>query len=317
MAGIDRRTAILTGIGAVLAGPALAAKVASIKTTEVLSGYTVAINDLSPRFLDFYAAAQGLDPDARFAAWQERYGFAAVPPGPRGDAIARRLLDQAWPRYPDALGIIHAGAAGMRPRPLDVLVKVAALLRAAAPVTVKVVAYVGGFETNAFTAGDETGVTVAVPIEMDVGQRTLILPHEMTHAVHMLVGGLSRGYERSLGRVIFEEGLAMHAARHIAPGHDVYEYVGEKAWFDQGMARKREILTALAPVLDRNDYESVFKFTMGQGDTGMEREAYIAGWLVVGRLLNAGATLPQLARVPEGDIPAKVAEAIKGLLAQT
>ena len=53
--------------------------------------------DLSPRFLDFYAAAQGATPDARFGIWKDRYDFAAVPPTPQGDAIARKLLDAAWP----------------------------------------------------------------------------------------------------------------------------------------------------------------------------------------------------------------------------
>lgn len=50
---------------------------------------------LQPRFLDFHAAAQGLDTDARWTAWQDRYGFGAVPPGPEGEAVARRLLDAA------------------------------------------------------------------------------------------------------------------------------------------------------------------------------------------------------------------------------
>jgi hypothetical protein len=58
--------------------------------------------DLTPRFLAFYEAAQAVDTDAdvRWRLWQEHYGFAAVPPTPDGQALARRLLDEAWTAYP-------------------------------------------------------------------------------------------------------------------------------------------------------------------------------------------------------------------------
>ena len=137
-----------------VAMPAAAAKLVITPLVESRDGSTVSLKDLSPRFLDFYAAAHGLAPDARFTAWQDRYGFAAVPPTPQGDAVARRLLDAAWPKYEAALSTIRAGASAMQPRPLDVAVQVATLLEAPRPIRIGVVAYVGGFEVNAFTAAD-------------------------------------------------------------------------------------------------------------------------------------------------------------------
>lgn len=288
---------------------------AVVPLLETRDGVTVSLKDLSPRFLDFHASAQGASPDARFALWQERYGFSATPPTPEGDAIARRLLDAAWPRYAGALPMIRAGAAAMRPRPLDVAVAVADLLQAPRALKIGVVAYVGGFETNAFTTGGPDGPVVALPIEMDPATRALIAPHEMTHAVHMIVGHLSLGYERSLGRVIFEEGLAMRAVQRLKPGLPDYAYVGGAEWFKAGLASRRAILEALAPGLTRTDGATLFKFTMGRGATGCEREAYIVGWLVIGELIRRGAALPALARVPEARMPGMVAETIRDLLA--
>ena len=54
---------------------------------------------------------------------------------------------------------------------------------------------------------------------------------------------------------------------------------------------------------------------MGDGTTGREREAYLAGWLVVGAMLNDGHTLPSLARIPGSRPPAVVRREIAKLLA--
>ncbi|WP_372785304.1 hypothetical protein [Phenylobacterium sp.] len=309
------RRGVLAGAAALAVAPAaLAAKLPIAPLEASRDGVTLSTRDLGPRFLDFYRAAQGASPDARFAIWQDRYGFAATPPTPQGDAMARKLLDEAWPRYAAALPVIEAGAAAMRPAPLDVAVRIAELLQAPRPLKVGVIAYVGAFETNAFTNSTPDGPVVAVPIEMTPEVRSLILPHEMTHAMHILVGHLSSGYERSLARVVFEEGLAMRTTQRLVPGRPDYAYVGEQDWFAKGLARRTAIARAIAPLSDRKDGETLFKFTMGKGPNGLEREAYIAGWLVVGRMLEKGATLPELARIPEAEMPARVGAALKEIV---
>ncbi len=305
------RRLLLVGGAALVATPAAAGKLTVTPLVESRDEVTVSLKDLSPRFLDFYAAAQGLAPDVRFAVWQDRYGFAAVPPTPQGDAVARRLLDAAWPKYEAVISTIRAGASAMQPRPLDVAVQVATLLEAPRPIRIVVVAYVGGFEVNAFTAGSPDGPVVALPIEMEPSVRELTAPHEMTHAVHMIVGHLSPGYERSLGRVIFEEGLAMRTVQRLKPGLPDHAYVGDQSWFDAGIANRRAVLAGLLPDLNQTDGATLFKYTMGNGATGREREAYIAGWIVVGQLLQQGMTLPALAQVAERDMPPVVSRAIQ------
>ena len=309
----SRRLLLASG-AALVATPTTAAKLAVTPLVESRDGVTVSLRDLSPRFLDFYAAAHELAPDARFAVWQDRYGFAAVPPTPQGDAVARRLLDAAWSKYEAALPTIRAGASAMQPRPLDVAVQVATLLEAPRPIMIGVIAYVGGFEVNAFTAGGPDGPVVSLPIEMTPAVRALTAPHEMTHAVHMIVGHLSPGYERSLGRVIFEEGLAMRTVQRLKPGLPDQAYVGDQNWFEAGIAGRRAIFAGLLPNLERSDGATLFKYTMGNGATGREREAYIAGWLVVGQLIRQGMTLPGLARIAEREMPPIVSKTIQSLL---
>ncbi len=307
------RRSILSGALGLASGRARADPPASPPASETRDGVTLTVKDLTPRFLDFYRAAKGLAPDARFAVWKARYDFAAVPPTPEGDRMARKMLDAAWPRYPTALARISRGAGGMRPPPLGVAVAVANLLQAERPVRIGLTTYVGTFETNAFTNDTPGGPVVAVPLEIPDEVRGLLLPHEMTHAAHMLTAHLAPGYERTLGRVVFEEGLAMRATQRLVPGLQDYRYVGDRNWFDAAMADRAAILAALRPKLERSDADTVLKYTMGQGATGREREAYIAGWLAVGRLLDQGRSFTELARIPEDQLPAVAASALDSL----
>lgn len=275
------------------------------------------VDDLSPKFLAFYreASAQpGLTPDARFALWKQRYGFAAVPPGPRGDPMARSLLDSAWPRYAAALPLIERGATGMTPPPDSAMRRVARLLRLDTPLKVRVIAYVGGFESNAFTAGSKDAAVVALPIEMSPADRALIMPHEMTHAVHMRLAGLSGGWERSIAQTMFMEGLAMRTTQALMPGRPDQAYVTHRPdWWREAQAKRASILADMLPVLDAKDSESVYRFTIGKGPSGIEREAYLAGWLVIGELQRQGMTLAQIARIPEPQMAGTVRGAIERL----
>nr|WP_144033671.1 hypothetical protein [Sphingomonas laterariae] len=313
---LSRRSMMGGLLAAAASAPALAEKLPITPAVESDHGVTVNVRDLSTRFLDFYAAAQDKHPDERFRIWKDRYGFAAVPPTPQGDAIARKLLDEAWPRYVDALPIIRQGAKALRPAALEAARDIADLLQAPRPLRIDLVAYVGGFETNAFTAGTDDGPMVAMPIEMDEATRAILLPHEMTHAIHMIVGKLPPGYERSLGRLIFEEGLAMRAVQALKPGLPDARYVGDQPWFDAAIARRDAILRALRASIDARDGDTLFRFTMGDGATGREREAYIGAWLVVGELLERGSTLPALARLPAdqqaGVVKASIDRLLKG-----
>jgi hypothetical protein len=298
--------------------PAEPAKKVPPARSEVTDGQRqLHIVDLSPRFLDFYQSAANVDADTRWQLWNEKYGFAAVPPTPEGKQLARRLLDEAWPRYAQALPLLRKGVAAMEPRPEAVLKKVADALGLDGPFEMQVTAYVGAFDGNAFTAAQDRRPMVAVPLEMDAAQRALVFPHEMTHAVHIATAGLSGGWERSIAETIMQEGLAMHVAQTVSPGRDVRAYIEHKeGWYDTAMARSDAILRGLLPELEKSDSPTVFRYTMGTGSTSTEREAYIAGWLVVGELLKEGRSFPDIARVHSAEMPRLVRTAIERILAQ-
>ena len=48
-----------------------------------------------------------------------------------------------------------------------------------------------------------------------------------------------------------------------------------------------------------------------EGTTGLEREAYAAGWLVVGDLLKQGKSFAEIARIPSAEMPAVVRAVIE------
>jgi hypothetical protein len=231
--------------------------------------------------------------------------------------MARRLLDVAFPRYEAAMPTIRAGARAMQPDALTVLKKVAAVLQPDQPVAVRVNAFVGGFDGNAYTFSMQGVPVVVAPLEMSPEERWRVLPHEMTHAVHMSIGHLSGGWERTIGTTILQEGLAMHVTREVIPGRPIRDYVGgADGWWDGALARKADILKGIEADLDVKDGQTVFKYTAGQGNTGREREAYVTGWLVVERLRKDGMTLAQIARIPEADMPTAVKRAIDEILAE-
>ena len=285
--------------------------------SEVFRGQLrLEVVDRTPQFLTFYRAARGTEGDARFALWEEHYDFAAVPPGPRGQEIARRLLDGAWTRYGAALPDIQAGAARLGDLPLDVLEKVAAVLEVRDPLKVRLTTYVGAFDNNAFTsrAGDGTP-NVYFAIETEPHRRDVILPHEMTHAVHLDLARMSGGWERTIAATVIMEGLSVHTTMKVAPGFKEAEYIEySSGWWDSARSKKQEIMAGILPVLADSKPETVFRFTMGTGVAGLEREAYAAGFWVVEQLLREGMSLAQIARVSESEIPALARGAAERML---
>jgi len=57
----------------------------------------------------------------RWLLWKKRYDFAAVPPTPQGDSIARKLLNNAWARYPEIVKELKKGNLIGQPDPVEVL----------------------------------------------------------------------------------------------------------------------------------------------------------------------------------------------------
>ena len=162
------------------------------KTAPKPAPIEIKIVDLSERFVEFYNAANqpGVDEAARWKLWKTRYGFAAVPPGAEGDTLARSLLNEAWPRYPEVIDRVIAGYGGMRPSPERLARAAADLLKLDRPMHLRIQAYVGFLEGNAFTVGNRGEVRVSIPLEDAPEHRAINAAHELTHAVHITLGAL-------------------------------------------------------------------------------------------------------------------------------
>jgi len=267
-----------------------------------------------PVRLPFYGAAskEGVTAEQRWALWRSMYDFAAVPPGPDGEAMARTLLDHAWPEYPSVLDRIRTQPAVLVDQAHQDVDRIGALLQLDRPVEIQLVLYVGALETNAFTyVPDDGRPHVALPVEGRPGQATLLAAHELTHAIHLPLARLPGGWERSIAQTILTEGLAMHVVKALYPGRPDAAYTeATPGWYGEASARRDAILRGIRPFLAAKDGATVGRFTMGKGSTGLEREAYYAGWLVVDRLLRNGESFAQIARVPEQQLVGVVGAAI-------
>jgi hypothetical protein len=262
------------------------------------------IADRVGKFQAFYAeaAAAPLTPDARFALWQKDYGIAAVPPGPDGDAMARRLLDAAWDKYPALIAKLPDLARSSAAQAQDAFDRINALFETAdTPIHSRIVLYVGQFDGNAYSLppmGDKAA-TVVFPVEIETPQ--LILAHELTHTIHIQLAGVKNSFGAPVGETIFLEGLAMRTAQKVFPGfpETAYTELNASGWLANCYAKKDAVLTAIRADLDKSGREIAMKYTFGQGNTGMQREAYCAAWIVMGRLIDSGKSFAELARVPE------------------
>jgi hypothetical protein len=235
-----------------------------------------------------------------------------------GQKIARKLLDDAWPRYPAVLDRIKAGASGITPDPNPTVRSVAELLEADKPVNITLIVYVGGFEGNAFTAAHNGKINVAVPIEDDIDSRALRMTHELTHGVHISMGSFSGGWIRTIGTTVLTEGLAMRVTQRLLPDHpDAYYVEARPGWLKEAEGLRLKILKDVREVLNSDKSDDVMRFTMDKGPSGIEREAYYAGWVVVGYWLDRGMSFADIARIPEKQMPLRVGEAIDKLLAET
>jgi hypothetical protein len=294
----------LVAVATLAAGSALAAS------------HTLDIDDRVPKFEKFHADATAgpLSADARFALWEKEDGIAAVPPGPQGDALARKLLDAAWDKYPPLVARLpqltteaKAVAAAMFARDNDLLDT------ADTPIHSRVILYVGQFDNNAFTIPPMEGkpATIIMPVE-NIALK-IVLAHELTHSIHMQLAHLKNSFGAPVGETVFLEGLAMRTSQQAVPGYPDAAYAampGDTRWMPQCLAHRSAILKGIVADLGKSGRDIAMKYTFGRGNTGIEREAYCAAWIVVGDMLKHGWTLPRLARVPEDRMIATIKTAM-------
>ncbi len=241
---------------------------------------------------------------------KKEYGIAAVPPTPEGDALARKQLDAAWPRYA-ALMPKLAGMEKNAERQARELFAATNKLYATddAAIHAEVLFFVGQFDGNEFTVPAMQGrpPTVVMPVENP--KLKIELAHEISHAVHFQLANVKNSFGAPIGETVFLEGLAMHANKALVPGLPDAQYTelaSEPGWFARCAATRHAIMKGILPYLDKAGPDVATKFTFGKGTTGMDRELYCAGWFAVGKLLASGWTFPKLARIPEDKMIATV-----------
>ena len=282
--------------------------------------FKVEVRDLTSKFRAFYAAASSKptsEPE-RWALFEKLDGFLAVPPTERGQEEGRKLLDQAWLKYPGAVSRIALGASGLHPSPQNALNNVSALLEASAPIgghseEIVLVPFVGTFDHNASAAKSSDGKPmIAVPVEVQGSEVTMT--HEFTHVVNEKLGSLWSGGPQTVATLMFTEGLAMRASKRLVPGQPEFAYVSfVPDWYTTCQATHPEVLKGLKPHLLETDEPAITRFTYGNGASGETREAYCGGWFVVGDLLAHGWTFPALARISRAHINSLVEQTVATL----
>lgn len=265
--------------------------------------WVVTVEDISPKFVDFYdaAARPGVTPDQRWELWKSKYGFAAVPPIPTRDKIAREQLEEAWPKYAAAMPRLRRGASALAPNPQRRLDSVATLLGAQIPLRIRLITFVGNFQRNAFATGFQNGVsTIAIPLEDSDEEHAIEMTHEFTHAVQRQMG---RGWDQqSVASAIFSEGLAMHVAEKLNPRFPVNDYsASTPEWFKSCQTQLPRVLAELKPHLADQGASAVANFIYRTGPAGISREIYCAGWAIVGDLQKDGFSLRRLGSMSQAN----------------
>lgn len=214
-------------------------------------------------------------------------------------------IDKVWSRYGKLLPAVNGREESAERDANELLPRVKALLGArSANTPVNLVLFVGQFDGNEFTVPPLRpggAPTVVMPVETHDIQYALA--QELMHAVQIDMDGLRNGFNAPLGETVLTVGLAMRGTKRILPGAPQSLYTWRSApWLARCIRESSAILRGIRPYLAKADPDTTTRFTYGKGTTGLESEAYCAGWILVGNLLEQGHTFPELARIPEADM---------------
>ncbi len=128
----------------------------------------------------------------------------------------------------------------------------------------------------------------------------------------LLVAPAAHAEQRSIGKIVLAEGLALRVAHQHSPGRPFTE--ARPGWFAEAASKRAQILHDVRAAVNDSDGAAVAALTTGIGPAGVEREADYAAWIVTGYLLAHGETYAEIAHVSAKDAPARVGEAIDKML---
>ncbi len=141
----------------------------------------------------------------------------------------------------------------------------------------------------------------------------IALAHELMHSIHLQLIKAKNSFGAPVGETMFLEGLAMRVSQRAVQGLPDTAYTAmpdDNTWWRECVTKKRSILKGILPDIDKSGPDIAMKYTFGHGNTGMQREAYCAAWFVMGKLIDSGKTLPELARIPEDQIVSTIRAAM-------
>lgn len=96
----------------------------------------------------------------------------------------------------------------------------------------------------------------------------------------------------------------MRVSLHILLGRSDAEYTEySKGWLAKAEKMHLSILKDVESKINSDADADIMNFTMGISLSGLEREAYYAGWVIVGYWLKHGKTFSKIARIGEKDMP--------------
>ncbi|SFJ62174.1 hypothetical protein SAMN04487936_10399 [Halobacillus dabanensis] len=272
----------------------------------------VKCTQLLDRFLTFYDQASQTPFHKRFELWEDQYAFPYNPPGYQQGQLAKEMIEYAWNKYDQVYEKIQYFDVG----PLEVngyVDSIKQILHCTTSVRLTVLFFVGTFETDPFIVEENQHYTLCFPVELSSTRTRLI--HELTRVVHCCQSGLAASHTRTLGQLIFQEGMACHTT------HEVLEENGmidpPHCWNEEKCsAEPNRVMMNILPHLHRTDYEALYSFTKGTGASGFEKEANYTGWLVVEHLLEQGRPLYDLAQIQMDEVDEVVEKTLLSLMNQ-
>jgi hypothetical protein len=304
--------------GAIVVAVALcAAAIQTCPASAAAAPHTLDVINRVPKFEAFYrdATASPVSEADRWALWKKDYGIASVPPTPEGDALARKQLDEVFPRYAALMPALDADETRAEATGRDLFARINKLYATdGVSIHSALVLFVGQFDGNEFTIPAMNGKPPTVVMPVENPDLELDMAHELSHSIHFQLADVKNGFGAPIGETIFLEGLAMHATKAVVPGLPDARYTelqSEPGWFARCVAHEDAIVKGILPYLDQSGADVATKFTFGKGTTGMDRELYCAGWFAMQKMLDDGQTPAQLARVPESEMIDAVKRALK------
>lgn len=268
-----------------------------------MTNINIEVVNLVPKFLSFFDKAElvkGMDD--KWKLWQSEYNFAAIPPTEEGLAKAKQdfigVYNQYY-KYEDRIRRFQYDEVMIK----QCILQLQKELLFKNPFSIKIVYFVGFFENNPFVTTDQTGeLCLCLPIENDMNKtiEQIRLYHELSHIFHSEILNINFTYQRSLGFLIMQEGIALQMSRKMVPGCRDDSYISHQlGWYDDIKKYQLPILIGIEEDIWKNNPEVLYKYTMGQGNTGHEREAYYVGWIVVNLLLKEGYPFLELMTLDE------------------